>query len=409
MAKTPSPLPPVGAHPEDEPLVCLQINEQWIPYIIGALWPMKFPEFWAGTLDENRNVRRDAINLILIFEKAMEDCGMSNGCCDGSDLLITVITRVTVNGQIQISIDNGQTWHDSPTDPRVTMPSLPPPVGVNVADKCNAASNALEAVKAYVEDISNRIDTFTTLETIVLEIAGAAMAAILVALGQDKLATMVEAAIQTAVALIGHSKAEWDAIWTQEAYDAVLCLFFCNITSDGTFTEQGWANCINQAMSKLPTTGAISGGVAYQIHELLRIWGLNGLNRAAAIGAAATGDCSDCACGCSLDNWVITCGTLVSRTATEIVVQSVQIDGSWVAEIKSPSDASCCNPIGILSSENNDHSSRQGNLCGIAYPGDFPQALSGGAGQCWNAAMQFGLAGVPIGQVTFTSGDDCIE
>jgi hypothetical protein len=45
-------LPVPGVHPLSAPIVALQVNEAWIPYIVGALDRLTSPTYWEGTTEE---------------------------------------------------------------------------------------------------------------------------------------------------------------------------------------------------------------------------------------------------------------------------------------------------------------------------------------------------------------------
>lgn len=119
--------------------------------------------------------------------------------------------------------------------------------------------------------------------------------------------------------------------------------------------------------------------------------------------------------GCDLSGWIVTLGTEISRDDSTIVIDSVNVDGSKVIEIKSAGDDDCC-VFHTYSQTGGGSPVFQWDLCGESYPGDFPHDLihSGGSlgGSCVNAVLVFGFLGGDIGQVTinFTNTDpDCGE
>lgn len=343
-ARSKEPLPVITVHPEDEPLVCLQINEHWIPYIIGALWPMKFPEYWAGTLDENRNARRDAVNLIAIFEQALEDCGMSNGCCDGSDILITVLTRVTIDGKIQISIDNGATWHDNPKAPYVTTPQLPPYIATNPGtNKCDVASNVWEQMHVTAENFKTYYATLSTLKDILAAMVGALAEAILAILdAPDAALSLIPAIIEWAKNAFTLTPEEYNALFTEEAWNRMLCILYCNTPDDGSYEETDFLNI-------LADCATIPGGDGFQtvgeiFKGMIKFWQVSGLNTIASTGTVHGADCSDCDCECSADNYAVdgARGIELSRTATSITVQAVLLGGQYEAAVRVNEGFSCC-------------------------------------------------------------------
>jgi len=160
-------------------------------------------------------------------------------------------------------------------------------------------------------------------------------------------------------------------------------------------------------------TANMPSGVAKDVLiNQLRGAGLVALNNMCAYGSSADADCSSCSCNCDLTDWVVTVGTLISNDGSSIVVQSVQIDGSWTAEIRAANPGECClitQPVSSIGAS----MSLQWNLKFETYGGDFPLALNhsglwpvGTAGE--NAVLVFGAGTNPIGQVTFGNSGDCI-
>lgn len=346
MKKKDDPLPIVGAHPEDDPLVCIQLNRLWIPYIIGLLWPAKFPEYWGGTLDENRDTRRDVQTLITILESSLECSDMSNPCCDGTDLLITVQTRVDIYGKIEISIDGGATWHDSPDNPGTLAPQLPPYTVLNpAANKCDAASNILEHMKDTQLRWSGYLRTIVTLGEFLLEACEVALEALLLILKTPEQIQAAGLAILAFLrALYGTQADVYDALFDNALWDKVTCILYCNISEDGTFTAEGWQKAYD-GMQTIPDT---SGGfeAAGSLQAMLRVWGYPGINTVAANGVSSTADCSDCDCGCNLADWRVQTlfgGIEISRDTTSITVQGVVSEvGQWQAAVRTDDVHKCC-------------------------------------------------------------------
>lgn len=346
MKKKYDPLPIVGAHPEDEPLICIQLNEHWIPYLIGLLWPAKFPEYWAGTLDENRNARRDVINLIAILEQSLECGDMSNPCCDGSDLTIVVMNRITLDGRLEISIDGGQTWTSDPNDPANTVVTYPPPVTAGVSlTKCDAASNGKQHIEDLIAGIHENLVQGGTAFDIGIAIALVVVGILLTVLGSpeaipaaEKILLGIFGAVQ-AVITVGVEA--FDAYWDSDARDKILCALYCNIQDDGTFTSDGYFRFLSQ----MKTTEVASPALDIVMTSIKAV-GLPGLNKFCAYGSSADADCSSCDCNCNIDNWHVQTllgGTEVSRDASSITVDSVLATvGQWQAAIRADEIHECC-------------------------------------------------------------------
>jgi hypothetical protein len=78
MFRRDEPLPVVGVAPGAAPTVCIQVNEQWVPLLIGVAEFMLWPDFWTGTGEEVRQAVSHAIELIGLL--AGGSCGGMRGC-----------------------------------------------------------------------------------------------------------------------------------------------------------------------------------------------------------------------------------------------------------------------------------------------------------------------------------------
>jgi hypothetical protein len=119
----------------------------------------------------------------------------------------------------------------------------------------------------------------------------------IIALFMLELGIIIEAiwAIVTAVFSIGTSVL--NAALTDAVYDTLLCIFYCNIASDGTVTATQFANIKSSVSSQ------IGGVAATAINSMLDSIGYVGLTNAGALGEV-TGDCSACDCvWCYLQPW----------------------------------------------------------------------------------------------------------
>lgn len=87
-----------GTGPGDDPLICLQVNASWIPYIIGSVLQMLQPLAWnasGSTLADILGRVQDLINRI----------GTAEVC-------VAPQFRLTAGCGLQYSLDGGTTWLD---------------------------------------------------------------------------------------------------------------------------------------------------------------------------------------------------------------------------------------------------------------------------------------------------------
>jgi len=343
------PLPPPPSHPDEPPFVCVQINQHWIPYIIGLLRPAKFPEYWAGTLDENRNARRDVQNLIDQFQ-VMEECGDMTICCEDA----VYIYRINPDdGHYERSSDGGTTWTPDPEDPASKIRQLPPIVRDTVpATKCDASTNILE----HFEDIlilqSEQLGTAITVFELAVAVAGLLLEIFLIVItggASSPYALTIAAAIwAAATAALNEGKTAFDDYWDNDNKDIVLCAIYCNIGDDGRFTEAQFAQYQHKVKADLPPGAARDFGLT-----AAHAGGAAGFNQMAAYGNAANADCTSCGCNdiCAT-RWNVPSGVenvsgeITSRNETEntIDVQSTNIntDNKYYIVIQTDNIDSCC-------------------------------------------------------------------
>jgi len=338
------PLPPPPAHPDEPPFVCVQINQSWIPYIIGLLRPAKFPEYWSGTLAENRNARRDVQNLIYQFQNR-EDCGdmaSNQDCC----IDIQVLTQVNVDtGNIEISIDNGLTWQPKGGTVKTFIPNPVPPVTSGVsANKCDAATNGMAQFQYWIDHTSDAFDIAVTLLEFAILVAGIIANAVLLIVTGGGI-TAFEAAIfevlgAALAAVWAGGKTLFANYWTVEVKDNLVCALYCHIGEDGSFTEAQFQAFRRNIRDVMPAGAAKTLFLGF-IDSVSR----QGLNSMCASGATGDADCSDCSCNCNWNNWEIWIGggTILTQTSSHIIVQGYDRgDGAWEARVRNPNITDCC-------------------------------------------------------------------
>ena len=92
------PVAPPDVEPDASPLVCLSINADWLPYVVGAAMQLAQPSTWATT---------DAglLQTTLFRAMALIDQIGQAGACEGPAMQLRVN-----NCQLQASTDGGTTW-----------------------------------------------------------------------------------------------------------------------------------------------------------------------------------------------------------------------------------------------------------------------------------------------------------
>jgi len=292
----------------DEPRAIVEFNCALIPYILGALEIWVWEDSFVGTLAQRNYAKGLFKDLQVVFGMAQKNCG-----CDDK-----VVTGTRINpetGQIEQSTDGGTTWQPTPNNPYSSAVSVPPLPGANGdTKKCKAANNIIDEMKRLTAVYGGYIGVLQTIFEIEKAIILEAATMLFIALGAeaiaDALSTLISKAFDTAQALTHLSEAEWLAMFTEEKWDIARCILVCHGHDDGVYTQADW-NAIRADMKE--QLGATTYEMGASLETTVYIWGLVGLNNAAATGQDSTTGCDDCPCGnCSnLDNWTVVYGNVI--------------------------------------------------------------------------------------------------
>jgi len=278
-APRPEPTPIPTAAWNDEPLYCLEVNDQWISHILGVMVALDQPDTWIGTPEEIDAARQQVNEIMAAFMAACED---DMNCCEEP------LTRIAADGSIEISTDGGETWTPATTDdPRNKVPQLAPLTGDDGDDKrCRAANNIVRQLKDLQASWSDDLDAGLTLLQLGLAFAGG-IAALFLTAGTAAV-YVVPALLEMAAALVGTGSEAYDDLFTTEVWDFALCQFYCHCEPDGTFTQASF----NDMLANFDTE--FTGNLALAFSSAMTGWQLVGLNRAARLVSTDNLDCSAC-------------------------------------------------------------------------------------------------------------------
>lgn len=181
---------------------------------------------------------------------------------------------------VQQSPDGGVTWIDSPTqDPRSsTLFQVPARTGGD--PHCDSAQQMHDRVKNMLDAIIASSDVLQAINSVVA----------IIALFFLELGIIIEAIWAIVSAIFSVGTTTLNAALTDDQYDLLLCIFYCNIGSDGTVTADQFATIKSQVTAQLNTVAGAA------INQALDAIGFVGLTNAGALGEV-TGDCSACDCG----------------------------------------------------------------------------------------------------------------
>lgn len=95
-----------GTDPLDPDYVCVRFNEEWLPYVLGALARLEFEDAWRGDQTAQAEAIGHARNLIAIFAAATK-----SGCFEGVDDM-RLRQKPGEPCVLQASYDGGDSWSD---------------------------------------------------------------------------------------------------------------------------------------------------------------------------------------------------------------------------------------------------------------------------------------------------------
>lgn len=382
----PNPMAIPAVRWDEAPCWVLCINEEWASHVLALLDELDQHDTWLGTDEEIDAARIQVNEFIACFMESGSMC-----CCGGSNQTPAepVLHRATADGQLQVSYDGGLTWQTDPNDIRVTGTTLPAPVtSGQSATKCDAATNGLEHLKDAVAAVSEALGVGATVVAVM-----SAIVTFIVSImfgSPEVIPFLFPLVVALATAAFGVGQAAFDAAFTNTVWDAMLCILYCHIGADGHFTQSGF----QAVLADIPLN--IADSIAsYQLGEIIKAMGLNGLNNICSYGNASLSDCAACACDTCGSDWVV--GSRFNAGGDPIgTIDSFGIDevtGRWYFVMSSENDGAAIPSQAIFLTSNDSN-----NCCNV-NASDF-EFISGAATvtsyvECGQAltSFQFGWIG----------------
>jgi len=293
------PTPDVIDPPESMQMtLCIPKNKDHMMAFFGALWELTMWDSWQpDAAHTGKDLAAVWMRYWMSWERQMNDILCTEGdmnCC--TEPAITRRVNPTT-GKLEQSANGGTTWSPMAGGWESVITEPVPPVTSGVAaNKCDAATNVAGQVDVWIDQVSNDFTTATSLvefAAAVLEAIAIAVVAVLTGGTLTALQLGLLAALNAGLgAAWAAGKTVFDAYWTTDIKDAILCAAFCNIQTDGSFTDAGFSNFWGQVNTDLPASPAKMLFMGF-----LSSVGKAGLNSMAATGMAADSDCADCDCG----------------------------------------------------------------------------------------------------------------
>jgi hypothetical protein len=263
----------------DPPRQCLQIcipsSPEWKAVFAGLLSELTH---W---FNYERTGNNSGAQCAAVWKEIYNQIDWSDMSCCGCPDPIPVQFRYTADGQLERSVDGGDTWDAAPQyDPRVYSPTFPPLSGDDGNDKkCAAATGAVNLIKEQVGDqLTDDMSRYTLTQLItdwvgtLIDTANPLQALLQVAANQ--IFALVIALLRPAL--------------TDDVYLDLQCILYCQMADDASFDVASWQTVRSQIQSK------IAGIAGVFLEHLVYLLGEKGLTNLVRSGASSTGDCSSC-------------------------------------------------------------------------------------------------------------------
>ena len=319
--------------------LCIQVPNDpiWKSVVAGLLDELN--QWYNWQRDEARSGKECAQvwrNLYSQIDWTTMSC-----CCDNS----TTEFRWTIDGVLEISIDSGATWTPSPgNDPRNNSTQFPPVAGDDGSDKkCVAATGMVALMKEQVADQLTDDMSRYTLAQLIKDFTGTEINS-----GANIFQTLITIASNQIFALV---IATLRAALTTTVFDTLLCIFYCAMEDDASFTQSGVTEVTTQIGDQI-------GGVATLfLQQLVNLLGVVGMTNLARSNGATTGDCSactDCPSSCSPSDWTNAIyysgsshpargGTIIDTGADYVIIESGDRgDGQQEINFRVDDLVTCC-------------------------------------------------------------------
>jgi len=250
------------------------LTDKQAELLLGLIEPLSWKTRWWS--DADVEIDRDVIDQ---FRNDLARRLMMGCCCGDTPIQY----RWTEDGTLQKSEDGGETWEDAPeNDPRNNSTQFPPIEGADNAEKrCVAATGMAALIEEQIG--ANLTDEMTrySLQQLISDwvnvfIQTSNIFTALITIATNQIFALSIAIIRPAL--------------TEEVYQQLMCIFYCNMANDATFSNAQWEAVRAQILSD------ITGVAGLFLEHLVYLLGSVGLTNLARSSGATEGDCEDCDC-----------------------------------------------------------------------------------------------------------------
>lgn len=286
---------------------CFSLSRKEVAMLLSSTEYFAWPTRWFS--EENTPIDSEIIQTL----KDTLEYKLMSGCCPDEG----IIHRYTSEGIYESSNDGGANWYPDPdNDPRNDWVSAPPLPGENSdAKKCAAADNVTAQFNIWADDLIELLSAGTLITAIAAAIVGF-IASVVFASGVG--AAWGVLLFSLAAALFSEGSSGFAAAMTSGVYEEFKCILYCNMGSDGTFSEENIIEILDQITEKFD---GIVEAFFYSIVSTMRSVGMS---NTATLGGSTADDCGDCDCSpACIDPDFIMHGNLIAQTANSIDIQAV--------------------------------------------------------------------------------------
>lgn len=264
---------PTG-EPDAEPLTTVCFSQEWLPYVIGALQQLTLQATWQGDDDAVTLAVNQAQLLVAMFGSSAGGC-VNAMCIDG------VVYDPDCDCIIWTPPGSSEGIENPTLDPRHSDGLRFPP---NDAEdqKCQAAANMTRFISDLISEVVLVVDNAGNAEGLI-----AIILPFVIELGPFGI--LIELVLALAFVLFSAGATAIASAFTSDVYDQLTCIFFCNISADGSVTAEQLSTIVTAIDSE------IGGLVSTVLGAMFFLMGEVGLSNSGAVGDAPA-DCSSCDC-----------------------------------------------------------------------------------------------------------------
>lgn len=230
--------------------------------------------------------------IYIDLDRQLRECGvfdMACGCDDSPKK-----TRINDDGLLEVYNPETDMWEvDTSDDVRFNSPTLPPLPGADGNDKkCEAANSIVTAFEDLynqeLDAITDATDLLQVVKTILFGLVALAIG--LPVVGVPAFLVLLITTLVTFI--ISLPPEEFSDAFDEQVWQDFLCILFCEMGDDASFTEQQWEKVRERTLNEMPnvvTQRFFPGHL-----DLIGSAGLTNLGRT---GYGGSRICEECQCG----------------------------------------------------------------------------------------------------------------